>query len=167
MSKILHRNKLFSVEELDIGTGKDRYNFYAVNKADEVVVLPFISKNDILIEEQYRPVVKEHFQELPAGLIEKNEKPEAAARRELEEETGYKARNMKLLVAYYTSPGFLNVVTYLYLATGLYKGKVSLDEHEELTVKRISYEKALRFASTRKIADQKTIFALLYYKFMV
>lgn len=167
MTKILHKNRLFTVEELDLGKGKDRYKFYTVKKADEVVILPFISKKDILIEEQYRPVVKAHLQELPAGLIDKNEKPEAAARRELEEETGYKARNMKFLVAYYISPGFLNTVTYFYLATGLYKGKVSLDEHEELTVKRVSYEKALKFASTRKIADQKTIFALLYYKAMV
>jgi len=167
MPKILHKNRLFTVEELNLGKGKDKYKFYAVKKPSEVVILPFISKKEILIEHQYRPVIKAHLQELPAGLINKNEKPETAARRELEEETGYKAKNMKLMIASYVSPGFLTTVTYFYLATGLYKGKVSLDEHEKLTVKRVSYEKALKFASTRKIADQKTIFALLYYKSMV
>lgn len=167
MPEIVYKNKFFNIEAMPLGKGKNKYTQYRINRPDDVIILAFVNKNEILMEEHYRVVVNKKLQELPAGMVDKNEKPEAAARRELEEETGYKAKNLKLLTTAYSSPGSLSTTSHFYLATGLYKGKVSLDGNEKLKVKRISFEKALKSALSSKGIDQKTVLGMMYYKLMV
>jgi ADP-ribose pyrophosphatase len=163
MPTVVHKNKRFKIVKLDLKNKKHKYNYYVMDKPDEVIILAFVSKDEILMEAQYRPAVKMVVHELPAGHINPNEKPEHAARRELEEETGYKAKNMKLLFKTHPSPGVMNSVAYTYLATDLSKGKLSLDENEKIKIRKMKFDRAMKYVLTRKIADQAAVVAMLYY----
>jgi ADP-ribose pyrophosphatase len=160
MAKTLHKNRLFKVEELTVKKG---YKTYRVVEEDVAVILPFVDKDHILIEKQMRYPVGKVLYEIPAGHIDKGENILAAANRELEEETGYKAKKLKLMTKYYVSPGLSTTIQYSFLATNLVKGKLSLDKDEEIKIEKISLKKALEFIRTGKIMDGKTIIAILYY----
>lgn len=141
--------------------GSTYYNYVDLGK-EIVSILPIIEGN-IIIERQYRPAVGRYLYEIPAGHLEKGEKTEAAAARELEEETGYKPGKLVKLLEFHPSPGLTNEKNTLYLATNLRKGKRKLDKNERLSVIKMPLEKALSMVDKGAIIDAKTIIALLYY----
>jgi ADP-ribose pyrophosphatase len=160
MPKIVHKNPLFEVEVINAKKG---YKAYKVIEKDVVVILPFVDKRHILLEKQLRIPVGKKIYEVPAGHIEKGEDLKRAANRELEEETGYKARKLKLIASYYISPGVLTVTEHILIATDLVKGKISRDKDEEIEVQRISFEKAVQMVKSGKIKDAKSMLAILCY----
>lgn len=164
MSRILHKNRIFTVKELDFKVRKKKVKAYMVLEPNTVAILPITRKGYILLEEQYRPPIGKRIYEIPAGHIEKNERPLHSAKRELEEETGFKARRLKFLIYFYPSPGLVSKKEYLYLAEGLTKGRLALDKDEDITIKEISINDALKFIKSGKIVDAKTIIGILYYK---
>ena len=89
-----------------------------VEHPGSVIVLPVTVDDDVLFIRQYRYAVDERVIELPAGLIDPDETPEDAARRELEEETGYEAGGIRLLGAAFVSPGYTGELSHFYVATG-------------------------------------------------
>jgi ADP-ribose pyrophosphatase len=99
--------------------------------------------------------------EAPAGGMNEGEDPEAAARRELREETGYTARKMEHLASFYVSPGFCTELMRTYLATGLMAGRADPEEDEHIQVISVPLRRAIQMISTGEIADGKTIAALL------
>ncbi len=167
MGKILHKNRLFSVELQKITVRKRKTDYYRVVKRDTAAVLPFIDKDRILLERQYRPPIELKIYEIPAGHLEKSDSPASAARRELEEETGYKCSKIKLLTTTYPSPGVLTSKEYLFMATGLKKGKQSLDKDENISLIRVKIGTAIDMIKSGEIKDSKTIAAILYYKSFV
>ena len=128
-----------------------------------VVILPIIDKDVILIQNR-RPAVDALLWELPAGTLEKEETPLSCAYRELEEETGYQARQMTPLFESYSTPGFTNEKLYFFLATGLSFVGQNLDAGEEIYVKKIGLQDALLMVFDNTICDLKTQTALLFYK---
>lgn len=160
---VVYKNRFMKIERKKFAIRGKRAWMYKMTKPDVVVVLPFIGKGDILIEEQFRYPVNETLYELPAGYIEKNERPIDAAKRELEEETGYKAIKLKFMGVSYSSPGAISNKNYTFLATGLRKGRQLLDRDEELKVKKIKFSTALNMIKSNKIRDGKTIIAILYH----
>lgn len=121
------------------------------------VVIACMPKADqVVIIRQYRYSVDEDLLELPAGRIERGEDPLPAAKRELTEETGYRAENWSELSRMYTAPGFCNEMLYMYLATEVeFVGK-SLDEDEETEVIELSVADAWKLVHEGKIRDAKT-----------
>ena len=100
--------------------------------------------------------------ELPAGKIEKGEDIELCGIRELEEETGYKAKEFKYLGKVVTSPGFCDEYIYIYMAQGLYKGQDNLcDEDEFINVREIKVDKIKEMIKSGEITDAKTISAFM------
>jgi ADP-ribose pyrophosphatase len=89
-----------------------------VEHPGSVIVLPVTVDDEVLFVRQYRYAVDERVIELPAGLIDPGEAPEVAARRELEEETGYEAGEIRLLGSAYDSPGYTRELSHFYVATG-------------------------------------------------
>lgn len=89
-----------------------------VEHPGSVIVLPVTVDDDVLLIRQYRYAVEERVIELPAGLIDPGEAPEDAARRELEEETGYEAGELALLGSAFVSPGYTRELSHFYVATG-------------------------------------------------
>lgn len=126
-----------------------------------VVVLPLTDKKEVVLVRQYRHATGEIMLELPAGKIDPGEEPLVCARRELEEETGYQAGEMKLLTSFYTSPGFCDELIYLFLARGLASGKACPDEGEFIDELTIPLDQAVRMVENGEIKDAKTGFGLL------
>ncbi len=123
-------------------------------------VVPFLSKDKIILIRQYRPVVDDYIWELPAGTLKKGEKPLQCAKRELEEEIGYSAGRIKLAGFIYTTPGFSNEGIYIYRAESLKKVDVMPEDDEVLVAKVFGIEEARRLFKNRKIVDSKTIAGL-------
>lgn len=128
-----------------------------------VAILAFKDTNTILLVEQFRKPFETSILEIPAGKLENGEEPEECGIRELEEETGYKAKKFDFLGMVVTSPGFCNEKIYIYKAEELFKGQDGLcDEDEFINVHEISVEKVKKMIKDGKINDAKTICAFMY-----
>jgi len=124
------------------------------------------SKRDpyIIMERQYRQAAQQFLLELPAGRREADEKPLAAAKREMIEETGYRARTWKKLVRYYASPGFLAEWMEIYLATDLIEGEAQPEDDEKIEILRIRLSELLKMRNEGLIHDGKTIIGISIYE---
>lgn len=122
-----------------------------------VGIVAITDDNKILMVKQYRKPIEKAIIELPAGKLDKNEDIEVCGRRELEEETGYKAKEFTYLGYMYPSPGFDDEVTHLYLARDLYKGEVNLDEDEYLDVYKYDISEVKEMIMNNEINDAKTV----------
>lgn len=126
-------------------------------------ILPLIGYT-IIMEKQYRHPIRKELLEIPAGTLEKGEKPEECAARELIEETGYKAGSLKPLGRFYMTPGYCTELIHVFVATNLSKVEHhEMDEDEEITIVRVSVEDAVKMILNGKIEDAKTVCAVLAY----
>lgn len=118
----------------------------------------------LLVVEQYRKPLEKLQVEIPAGKLDAGEDPLEAAARELEEETGYRATSLKLISAFYTSPGFADEKLYVFFAEGLTPGQQNPDEDEDLRVEALTMEQAEAYIGEGRISDAKTILAVYAWK---
>lgn len=126
-------------------------------------MLAFDENKKLILVKQHR-FPHGYVLEIPAGTLEKNEEPIKCAFRELEEETGYRAKKMTPLITFYPSIGYNSEIIHCFLASGLKKiADLKLDEDEILSVEKIELKKVLRMIKTGKIQDSKTICAVLTY----
>jgi ADP-ribose pyrophosphatase len=117
----------------------------------------------ILLERQYRHAAHSMMWELPAGRIDEGETPLTAAKRELIEETGYRARRWKRILHFYVSPGFLDEAMTIYLAEGLEAGNAEPEEDERITTQFFTLSEAIQMALNGRIRDAKTISGILWF----
>ena len=143
------------VEQPD-GTTK---RYYWAELPDAVIVVA-VDGDDVLFVEQYRPTVRRECLELPAGIVEDGESYVAAARRELEEETGLAPRSVELLQTFDVATGVLRHERGIVAATDLQPGTRNLDDNEFLTVTRVPRERAIERARELP-ANDATIEGLL------
>ena len=123
-----------------------------------VAVVPLLAPDRILLIRQYRYAVRRFLWELPAGLVETGESPARAARRELEEETGYQARHWRLARRIYSSPGFSQEIIHLFIAQGLTRvGNTRLDPDEFVSAKAWSLPAARAVLRQGSAQDGKTL----------
>lgn len=113
---------------------------------------------------QFRKPLERTIVEIPAGKLEKGEEPEYTALRELEEETGYTAKKLTKITAFYTSPGFADEIVHVFLAEELsvLEEKRELDEDEFVEVMEVTLEDALKLVESREVYDAKTAYAIQY-----
>lgn len=138
----------------------------AVIHPGAVVILPFLNDHEILLIKNYRPILSELLWELPAGTWESGEEPLQTAKRELMEETGYKADIMQPLLSFYSTPGFSNEWLDCFIAKNLKFVGQNLDETEEITVVSTPLTQAYDMIKKGIIKDAKTIAALLTYRYI-
>jgi len=124
-------------------------------------ILAVNDAGEVYFVRQYRQAVACELLEIPAGGLRPEESPAACAMRELAEEAGVKPRELRQIACYYSSPGFASEKLYLYLATGLEPADVLPEADEDLEVCLIPWAEALKMAREGKIADGKTLVALL------
>jgi ADP-ribose pyrophosphatase len=126
-------------------------------------MLAFDEEKKVILVKQHR-FPHGYVLEIPAGTLEKKEEPIKCAFRELEEETGYRAKKMTPLITYYPSIGYNAEIIHCFVASGLKKiSDLKLDEDEILSVVKIDFKKVLSMIKTGKIQDSKTICAILAY----
>jgi ADP-ribose pyrophosphatase len=128
-----------------------------------VVVLPVLPDGKILLIQQYRHATRQNLWELVAGRMDPGETPKVAAARELIEETGYRAKRLRVFLDVFPTPGFLEERMFLLLAEGLSAGEAEPEEDEKIVsraYKRTELEEMMR---GRKLRDAKSIAGILYY----
>ena len=117
----------------------------------------------IVIERQYRHAANQFLWELPAGKLEPGEDALAGAQREMEEETGYRAKKWKLLVDYWPSPGFLGESMKVFMAEGLIAGEAHPEADEHIEFRLVKLNDVLKKIDNGEIVDGKTIISALLY----
>ena len=127
------------------------------------VILPVLADGRIVLIRNYRFAVDGFLYEVPAGTLENGEDPLDCARRELTEETGYRAGKLEKLGSFAASPGVSDEIMHAYLATELSDGTQELELHEEIHVEVIAPEQVRRMLADGTIRDGKTIAILGLY----
>jgi len=124
-----------------------------------VLIVPFLSKNKVIILKQFRPVIDSYIYELPAGTLEKNEIPAVCVRREMIEETGYKAKKITKLGFIVPVPGYSTEKIFIYKAEKLCKTERLHQKDEVIEILIMDKKKIRHLFKTGKIIDAKTISA--------
>jgi ADP-ribose pyrophosphatase len=133
-----------------------------VHHAGSVVILAHSDEDRIVLVRQYRYPAKQFLWELIAGGLEPGERPLAGARRELLEETGYRARQFRLLFDFFPSPGILTEKMFLVEATELTRSKAQPDPDERIEVGHFTPIQVMKMIKSRQIRDAKTLVGLLW-----
>src|SRR6185437_8199489 len=118
---------------------------------------------DLILIRQYRHAASQFLLELPAGRIEPGEAPLAAAKREMIEETGFRAKRWTMLTKYFASPGFLAEFMQIYLARDIREGVSHPEEDEHIEIVRTPLSEAMAMVAANKIHDGKTLIGLSLY----
>lgn len=146
------------LEESEAGGAVRRRAF--VEHPGAVVILARRGQ-ELLFVRQFRPATGEELLELPAGTLEGGEEPLACAQRELQEECGYRAQELRLLSSAYAAPGYSSEVYHFILAEGLQPSRLPPDEDEEITLVAMDVEQARRTARQGGFQDTKTALGVL------
>ena len=166
-SKVAYRGKVFSVFRDQVEEPGGHINTREVIRHNGSVVILAVdeSKNppEVILERQYRHAAGQFLVELPAGKVEQGEATLAAAKRELIEETGYRAKRWTLLTKYFASPGFLGEWMQIYLAREIRQGEAKPEEDEHIEVFRMPLPEVMERVAANKIHDGKTLIGLMLY----
>lgn len=165
---ILEKRKVFKgnfleIENVDVRLPDGKMgNRDCIRHPGAVSILAFNEKGEILLEYQYRTPVDEVICEIPAGKIDKGEDLEAAALRELKEETGYRANKIKKIGEVLLAPGYCDEILTIYKAEDLVKEETSFDEDERVISFFIGLDEVKEMVREGKIKDAKTLSSLLF-----
>ena len=165
-SKILYKGKVFNhqVDEIEYTSGNIGIREIAIHPGGAVVI-PVKNDGKIILVKQFRYPLQKTLIELPAGKLDKNEDPLICATRELEEETGYKAKDVKKLGQIYTAPGYCTEILHIYLAKRLTPGNHNREEGElGMEILEYSLPEIEEMISSGEITDAKTIAGIYYLK---
>ena len=134
--------------------------FEMIKHPGAALIVPFLSKDRIIMLRQLRPVINSYIYEFPAGTLDKNEAPIACARREIVEEAGFSAGKLTLAGKIYPVPGYSTEKIFIYKAEGLKKVEHIKEKDEVIEVHTFTRRSLVRLLNKGAITDGKTIAAI-------
>ena len=160
--ELIYRGRVFDLvrAHFRLPNGKEP-TFDLVKHHGAVVILPIDQQGNIWFVRQFRIGAGQDLLELPAGLLEDGESPEASAAREIQEEIGMAADRLEELGEFYMVPGYSTEKLRAYLATGLYPSTLPADDDELLERIALPIQEVYAMAETGQIQDGKTLAILL------
>lgn len=138
-------------------------NYEIVHHSGGAAILPILPSGEVLLIRQFRPVTGKMVVEIPAGRLDPGEAPSVCARRELEEETGYRAGTLIDLGSTLPSVGYTDERIHLFVAMDLTLGRIAQEDHEYIEFFSVPLSEAVTMAGDGRIDDAKTQLALLLY----
>ncbi len=149
-------------DKLRLPDGAIKDPYYVVERPDAAIIFPLTKEGDAVLVRQYRPPLDRMELGLPAGLVEEGEKPEAAARRELLEETGYSGGEWEELGSLASSPSLKDNWAYLFLARSVEEvAAPDPDEHELVEVVKVSVGELLGLIQSGQIVSSSGVAAIM------
>lgn len=167
--RVVESNLIYKGKAFSFYSDRIEYNNKVMSKdfvlyPDAVAVLPVLDKDKFVMIKQFRYPVKEELLEIPAGKLEPGEDPLQGAIRELEEETGYRARKVKKIYEYYPAVGYSSEKIHVVVATDLEETQKNLDEDEFTEVVILSFDEIISMIEENRIKDAKTVLTFLLVK---
>lgn len=161
--KLIHKGNFMDFVNIDVKlpNGKNA-NRDVIKHPGACAVIAFLDSENIILVEQFRLPLNKTLLEIPAGKLNKKEDPMDCAKRELQEETGYVAKEIEYLGSIATAPGFCDEIIHLYKAWNLSLGEKNEDEDEFTSVKVLNINDLKEMIKKGKIIDGKTISVLSY-----
>ena len=166
-SEYAYKGKIVNVRRDRVTTRSGESIREVVEHPEAVVMLALKPNGKVIMEKQFRKPVEGVVFELPAGKMDEGEKPEEAALRELREETGFRAKDIKYLTKIYSSVGFTDEVLYAFLCTGLTPGETDFDENEAIDSEEYDIGTLVNMVMSGEITDAKTQVAVLMVSKMI
>ncbi len=170
-SRVVHRGRYLDVRvETTERADGSRHERDIVRHPGAVAIVALDEADRLLLVRQWRQPAGRSLLEIPAGTLDRDaetgaiEDPELASRRELEEETGYRAADWEKLGTFWTAPGFASELMHLYVATGLTpagNGRLTPDADEALELIRVPRADALAAVERGEVHDAKTLIGIL------
>lgn len=155
------------VDEIDRNRGEGHRKIEVVEHAGGVCIIAQPTPTEIVLVKQHRHAVDADLWEVPAGMIERGEPPIETARRELVEETGYRAESLRFLWSMYSTPGFCEERIHFFVAEGLTAGVAQPEDDEDFELRTWSLEDAWRLVERDELRDAKTQIALAWARAQV
>ncbi|GGN56664.1 NUDIX hydrolase [Oceanobacillus indicireducens] len=168
--KTIHTEKIYEGKIIDLQVDDvvlpdgEKAKREIVKHPGAVAIIPITKDKKIVFVKQYRKPLEKTLVEIPAGKLDDNEQPLAAAIRELEEETGYTTKELNFVTSFYTSPGFADELIYIYITDTLEKLETPVqgDDDEFIEIIELTLDEAKQYVEEEKIHDAKTNYAILY-----
>ena len=165
-SREVYQCKLFRVTEDNAVDPKTGFEIKrsVVRHIGSAVMMAVDEKKRVLLVRQYRLPAGKYLWELPAGRLDPGEKPLQAARRELIEETGYRARQWTRLASFWVSPGYVQERMTIYLATDLTAGEATPMDDERIETRWFTRKEIAGMIQAGKIEDAKTMIGFMTWR---
>jgi len=164
--EVIDRRKIFKGRVIDLSIEsvifpKQQVEMECINHPGGAAVVPLVSDGSVVLIKQYRHCIGDTIWEIPAGRLEPGEDPLVCAKRELEEEVGYRAAQVRKLTEIYSAPAYCTEIISIFLAIGLTPSTQRLDDDEIIKVVNLPLAEAIAKIKTGEIKDAKTVVGLL------
>ena len=161
-SEIVYEGPVFKVRKHKVETVGGQSVRDIVEHSGGAIMVAVREDGKVLLEKQYRKALESDFIELPAGKADPGEEPVVTATRELAEETGYYAGDVRHLISFYPTCGYSNEHLHIYICKDLTKGEKHLDRDECIDLEWIDPDEIISRISSGEIQDSKTIIGILF-----
>lgn len=163
-AEVLFEGRIIRVERHTVALeGGERASREIVRHPGAVAIIAEPSPGSLVFVRQYRKAIEGYLLEIPAGKLEPGEDPADCARRELEEETGYRAQSVEPVAACFTSPGFADEKIHLFYAGELEPGDAHPDADEAVDVIRADRAQIEDWLARGELRDAKTLVGVLWW----
>ena len=162
--RLIYRARIFELNAVQMkAPDGHKFQHEVIVHPGAAVIVPILTQERFVLIRQFRTAVGKHIWEFPAGTLEDGEAPLACAKREIVEETGFRAKKWRKLVSFFPAPGISTEFMHIFLASDLTPARMSLDQDEFIEKKVISFSRLQQMIFNGMIVDAKTMLGFFYY----